>query len=276
MRIDTHNHFWKYDPIRDSWIDDSMQVIRRDFLPQDLYPFLQQNKMDGCIAVQADQSEQETTFLLELAEENNFIKGVVGWVNLIADDVEERLAFFTQYPKLKGIRHIVQAESDDFVLRKDFQNGISHLNKFNLIYDILIYPSQIANSIKLVEKFPDQTFVLDHIAKPDIQNHQILQWKKDITTLASYPNVYCKVSGLVTEASWNNWKQEDFIPYLDVIFEVFGVERIMFGSDWPVCLLAAKYREVINIVEQYLTRLSKVEQDQVMGKNAIQVYKIEK
>ncbi|MEL7121094.1 MAG: amidohydrolase family protein [Bacteroidota bacterium] len=274
MRIDTHNHFWEYDPIRDSWIDDSMGAIRRDFLPQDLFPILHKSKVDACITVQANQSEKETTFLLELAEENSFIKGVVGWVDLLADNVEERLAFFSEQPKLKGIRHILQAEPNDFVLRKDFQNGIAHLNKFKLVYDILIYPSQIANSINLVEKFPDQTFVLDHVAKPDIRNNQILHWKKDIEILASYPNVFCKVSGLVTEASWNNWKYEDFKPYLDVVFEAFGVERIMFGSDWPVCLLAAKYDEVIGIVERYILQLSKEEKNKVMGLNAMKVYGI--
>ena len=274
MRIDTHNHFWKYDPIRDSWIDDSMTAIRRDFLPQDFFPILQKNRVDACIAVQADQSEQETTFLLELAEKNSFIKGVVGWVDLFADNVEERLAFFTSHPKLKGIRHIVQAEPNDFVLRKGFQNGIAHLNKFDLIYDILIYPSQIANSTKLVEKFPDQIFVLDHIAKPDIRNKQITQWKEDIIALANYENVFCKVSGVVTEASWNDWQHEDFEPYLDVILNAFGIERIMFGSDWPVCLLAAKYDEVIGIVERYLEQLSKDEKNKIMGLNALQVYGI--
>lgn len=274
MKIDSHNHFWQYDPIRDAWIDDSMSAIRQDFLAKDLLPLLQKNRLDGCIAVQADQSETETQFLLDLAKDHSFIKGVVGWVDLLANNVEDRITFFAQNQKLKGIRHILQAEANDFMLKDEFQMGIARLNMFDLVYDILIYPQQIANSVKLVEKFSSQIFVLDHLAKPPIKNQQINSWKKDMETLAKYPNVYCKVSGLVTEADWVNWQYEDFVPYLDVVFNAFGIDRVLFGSDWPVCLLAADYEEVTNIIEKYIAQFSEEEMLKIMGLNAIEVYKL--
>jgi len=274
MNIDSHQHFWKYDPVKNSWIEDHMKVIRRDFLPLDLQPILEKNAIDGCIAVQADQSEAETEFLLSLAENNSFIKGVVGWDDLKAENIEERLAYFARFEKLKGVRHIVQAEPDDYMLDEKFQRGISLLKQFDLTYDILVFPSQLPASIELVNKFPNQKFVVDHIAKPLIKEGKIENWKKNMESLAKSPNVMCKISGMVTEADWNSWKSKDFDPYLDVIFNAFGANRILFGSDWPVCLLAAEYQQQLEIVENYISHLPNEVQDKIMGGNAINFYSI--
>jgi len=274
LKIDTHQHFWKYLPQRDTWIDDSMQVLKKDYLPADLLPVLQQNNIDACIAVQADQSETETRFLLDLATKNDFIKAVVGWVDLRDKNVEERLKTFSNHPKFKGVRHIVQAETDDFLLREDFQNGISKLEKFDLIYEILIRKEQLPSAIKLVKKFPNQTFVLDHIAKPAIKTGDLEPWKTHIQELASHENVYCKVSGLLTEADWKNWKYVDFIPYLDTVFNAFDTSKLLFGSDWPVCLLAGAYNDVLSVIERYMENFSKEIQEKVMGLNAVKCYKL--
>lgn len=272
MRIDSHQHFWEYDPIRNSWIDDTMLVIRKDFLPQDLAPILLANRLDGCVAVQAGQSENETHFLLNCAENNDFIKGVVGWVDLCDSDVDKRLNYFSENQYFKGVRHIVQNEDEDFILRKDFQNGIQSLQKFGLPYDILIYPYQLKNTIQLVNAFPEQAFVVDHLAKPEIKLGKIKEWASELSELANFENVHCKVSGMVTEADWQYWKASDFKPYLDVVFNAFGTERIMYGSDWPVCLLAGEYVQVIDLIENYIQQFSKSEQEMVMGVNAFKFY----
>ncbi|WP_296635663.1 amidohydrolase family protein [Polaribacter sp.] len=272
MIIDSHQHFWKYNPVRDAWIDESMEVIRRDFLPKDLKPILNNNGVDGCIAIQADQSEHETDFLLNCAKENPFIKGVVGWVDLRADNVEERLAYYSQNKQLKGIRHIVQAENNDFVLQADFQNGISKLEQFGLTYDLLVFPPQLEASIELVKAFPNQKFVLDHIAKPYIKDQKIEHWKTEITALAKAPNVFCKLSGMVTEADIKHWQPSDFKPYLDVVFKAFGTDRVMYGSDWPVCLLGASYSQVLKIVTDYISEFSDTEKAKILGGNALNFY----
>jgi L-fuconolactonase len=275
MRIDSHQHFWKYDPVRDVWITDELKVIQRDFLPIDLESILKENRIDGCIAVQADQSEQETQFLLELAGQHDFIKGVVGWVDLCAENISERLDYFSHFKKLKGFRHIVQGESDNqFLLRKDFCRGIKALKERGFAYDILIYPKQLEPTIKFVKLFPDQPFVIDHLAKPNIRDGRLDNWASHLKTLAQFDNVYCKLSGMVTEADWKNWKTEYFVPYMDLILESFGIERVMYGSDWPVCLVAASYKQQLNIVEQYITTLSSSEQSAIMGENAIRFYNL--
>lgn len=274
MIIDSHQHFWKYDPVRDSWIDESMKELRRDFLPKDLAPLLKNNGIDGCVAVQADQSENETEFLLNLAQNNTFINGVVGWVDLRADNIEERLEHYSSNNLFKGIRHIVQAESDDFMLGKKFQNGISLLKQFDLTYDILVFPSQLSAAIQLVNKFPDQKFIIDHMAKPTIKNGKMVDWKKGIELLARSQNVNCKVSGMVTEADWKKWRKEDFTKYLDVIFDTFGVDRILYGSDWPVCLLAAEYELQLEIIGEYITKYSAEDKENIMGGNAINFYNL--
>ena len=273
MNIDSHQHFWHYDPSRHGWITDEMSVIRHDFLPIDLLPELHLNHMDGCIAVQADQSEDETVFLLELAKRHQEIKGVVGWVNLCSPDLPERLEYFSQFETLRGFRHIVQSEPDDhFLVRKDFVEGIRRLQEFNFSYDILIYPRQLPAAIELVEKFPKHRFVLDHLAKPSIRSGEIQIWAQHLRTLATNPNVYCKVSGLVTEADWKNWRNADFEPYLDIVFEAFGPDRIMFGSDWPVCLLAGTYKQVKELIANYVRDLSVGQQERIFGLNAISFY----
>lgn len=272
MKIDSHQHFWKYDPVKHSWIDDAMEVLRKDYVPDDLRKVLLENNVTGCVAVQADQSETETKFLLDLAAKNDFIKGVVGWVDLRATDVEERLAHFSKDSKFKGVRHILQSEPDDFMLGKAFCNGIAQLQKFNLSYDILVFPNQLKNTIKLVEHFPEQRFVLDHLAKPYIKDGKIAEWKTDIEILAKHENVHCKLSGMVTEADLIHWKEKDFRPYMDVVCEAFGTDRLLFGSDWPVCLLASDYRRVLTLVESYILQFTREEQHMILGQNAIDFY----
>lgn len=273
MRIDSHQHFWKYDPVRDAWINEDMKVIQRDFLPADLLPLLVKNNLDGCVSVQADQSEEETHFLLQLAAENNFIKAVVGWIDLRAKNLEERLDYFSQFKKLKGFRHIVQDElADDFLLQEDFCIGISKLAKYNFTYDLLILPRHLNYATALAKRFPQQSFVIDHLAKPDFKQIDFAVWEKEMRAIAACPNVMCKVSGLVTEADWNNWKKSDFTYCLDVVTEAFGIHRLMFGSDWPVSLLAASYGESWDIVEHYFSKFSDVEQDKIWGGNAIEFY----
>ncbi|MFT3903615.1 MAG: amidohydrolase family protein [Niabella sp.] len=273
LKIDAHQHFWHYDPVRDSWITNDMKKIRRDFLPEDLAPVLSENGMDGCMVVQSDQSPAETMFQMGNALENDFIKGVVGWVDLRAKDIDEQLAFLSNFKKLKGFRHILQGEADrSLMLKKKFMNGIAHLDKYHFTYDILIFPDQIKAAAKLAAAFPYQKFILDHIAKPPIHRGEIEAWAKDIRYLAANENVACKVSGMVTEASWKSWKQSDFQPYLDVIVEAFGMKRLLFGSDWPVCLLSATYKQVKGICNKYFKSFSGAEKDDFYGGNAIRWY----
>ena len=274
MRIDSHQHFWKFNPVRHAWIDSSMQNIAKDFLPKDLKPLLETNQMDGCIAVQADQSETETEFLLKLAEENSFIKGVVGWVDLSAEDLSKRLEVFSKNPLFKGVRHVLQAEKEGFMLKDQFLRGISELKNFNLTYDILIYPNQLEEARLLIEKNPDQPFVLDHLAKPYIKQQKIKNWASDIKELAKYKNVYCKLSGMVTEADWNHWQFENFKKYLSVAFDTFGSDRLMFGSDWPVCLLAGSYEHVVKIIDLFIENLEQEEKNNIMGGNACNFYNL--
>ncbi|MFZ0596523.1 MAG: amidohydrolase family protein [Flavobacterium sp.] len=273
-RIDSHQHFWKFDPVRDSWIDDSMQKIQRDFLPEDLFPLLQQNQFSGCVAVQASQSEKETNFLLNLASKNDFIKGIVGWVDLRNKNITERLEHFSTHKKIKGFRHVVQGESDDFMFREDFRNGISALKQFDYTYDILIFHHQLPAAISLVYDFPDQQFVIDHIAKPDIKSGDIATWKKGIEAISKYENVSCKISGMVTEAHWNTWKPDDLKPYLDVIFENFPTNKLMFGSDWPVLNVASDYSEVAQTLEDYISQLSLEDQNKIWFENVNAFYQL--
>ncbi len=275
MKIDAHQHFWNFDPVRDSWITDEMRVIQKDFLPQDLEPVLQQNDFDGCVVVQSDQSKEHNHFLLQLAQENDFIKGVVGWVHLEGEDLEERLAYYKQYDKMKGFRHVLQGEPQrDYMLRHLFKKGIGQLAKYGFTYDILIFPDQLNYIREFVASFPNQPFVIDHIAKPYIKDKKIEEWKKDIEADAQFQNVYCKVSGMVTEADWKTWKKDDFTPYIDVVVEAFGTSRIMYGSDWPVCLVAASYSDMLSIVKDYFAAFSEVEQNQIFGSRAAQFYNL--
>ncbi len=270
--IDSHQHFWQYEPVKHSWIDDEMAVIRKNFLPTDLEPLLIQNGVEGCVAVQADQTEKETDFLLDLAKENNFIKGVVGWVDLRASNIEERLQHYSQNKKVKGFRHVLQGEEPSFMLQPSFIKGIATLNAFNFTYDILIFPKHLEAALQLVNQFPNQLFVIDHIAKPFIKAGLIDEWAIGMKELAKRPNVSCKISGMVTEADYKNWKKTDFTLYLDTVVEAFGVNRIMYGSDWPVCQVAATYAEVIGIVKDYFSTFSTDEKSLFFRENAKRFY----
>lgn len=273
MTIDSHQHFWRYDPVRDAWITDAMSILKRDFLPEDLERECTLNGVDSTIVVQADQSEEETLFLLDLAEKYERIAGVVGWVDLCSPSVEERLQAFSQYKKLCGFRHIAQAEPDDqFLVGRDFTRGISLLREFGFTYDILIYPKQLPAAMELTASFPEQRFVVDHLAKPQIKDGCSEPWASYMRTIAQNANVFCKVSGLVTEADWLRWKPEDIWPYLDVVFEAFGPERLMFGSDWPVCLLAASYQRVMQLIETYVKTHAAQHKENIFGGNAFRFY----
>ncbi len=275
MRIDSHQHFWIYEAPEYPWIDESKYALKRDYLPSDLEPLMAFNSIDGTVAVQARQNLRETDFLLDLADSCGFIRGVVGWVDLRAEDIEAQLERFAPHPRLVGVRHIVHDEADDrFMLGGSFLDGLALLQQYKLTYDLLLYPRHLRVAIDVVKRFPDQPFTLDHIAKPFIKDGIIEPWASEIRELASYENVCCKVSGLVTEAAWQAWTRDDYAPYLDVVFDCFGIDRLMFGSDWPVCTLSGNYSEVVGIVESYIAALSEAERAKVMGGNACDFYQI--
>jgi len=271
-RVDAHQHFWKYDAVNYGWISEDMQVIRRDFLPNDLAEVFAENMVDACVAVQADQTEKETDWLLQLAADNDFIAGVVGWVDLRNPQVEDRLQHYAQFQKLKGFRHVLQGEEPSFMLQADFLHGISLLNKYDFTYDILIFPNHLDAALQLVQQFPEQPFVIDHIAKPYIKDGKIAEWKKGMQKLAENKNVACKISGMVTEADWQNWTAAQLHPYIDTVVNYFGTRRIMFGSDWPVCLVAASYQQWLQVCQQYFSSYSSEEQSQFFGGNANDFY----
>jgi L-fuconolactonase len=270
--LDSHQHFWKYDPAQYGWMKPEWP-IRRDFLPPDLQPLLAGCGLHGSIAVQARQTIEESRWLLELADQHPLVRGVVGWVDLRFDRVEEQLAQFAAHPKFVGVRHVVQDEPDDaFMLRPEFLRGIARLAPFGLRYDILIFPKQLPAAIELAHRFPAQPFVLDHIAKPFIKDGLVSPWREQIRELAKCPNVLCKVSGMVTEAKWNAWQPADFRPYLDVVFECFGPSRLMFGSDWPVALLAANYEQCFRLLDDYIRQCAPADRDAILGANAAKFY----
>jgi L-fuconolactonase len=276
LKIDSHQHFWLYNPVRHNWITEEMGIIQKNFMPGDLEPILNKTDISGCVAVQVDQTEAENDFLLDLAEENKLIKGVVGWVDFKADDIEERLQHYSKIKSMKGFRHILQGEADEkFMLDRTFMNGIGVLDRYNFTYDILIKPNHLRHVRDFVAAFPYQRFVVDHIAKPYIKDKHIDGWREDISALAAYPNVSCKISGMVTEADWTGWKISDFIPYLDTVFNAFGVNRIMYGSDWPVCNVAGGYEGVLSIVVHYVEKLSQPEQEMFWSKNAVDFYRLD-
>ena len=277
MRIDAHQHFWMYSEREYGWIDDSMAALRRDFLPADLKPELERNGFQGCVAVQARQTLEETRWLLELAEHAPFILGVVGWVDLRSPRLQFELESLAVNPKLVGVRHIVQSEPDErFLLQPDFLRGIAMLEEFDLAYDILIYTRHLPVAAEFVTKFPRQRFVLDHLAKPPIKSRAIDVWARGIQGLAAFSNVYCKVSGLVTEADWQAWKPEDIRPYLDLVFECFGPSRLMTGSDWPVCTVAGSYSRVMNLTKDYLGKYAEKERNAVLGENAATFWRLKR
>lgn len=275
MRIDSHHHFWKYDPKEYSWIDESKRVIRRDFLPADLKKEIDQVKIEGVVSVQARQTMEETNWLLGFAAAYPFIRGVVGWAPLADHKIASILEPLAAEPKLKAIRHVIQDEPDhDFILGSDFNAGVQVLQHYRLVYDILIYERHLPQAIRFVDRHPNQVFVLDHIAKPRIKDHALSPWRENIAELAKRENVYCKISGMVTEADYQRWTPEDLEPYFDTVLTVFGPRRLMFGSDWPVCLVATSYSRWFKLVATQIGKLSQPEQDRILGETATVAYNL--
>jgi L-fuconolactonase len=275
MRIDSHQHFWRYSPVEHNWMSDEMTQLKRDFLPEDLEPLIKSVGFDGCVAVQARQTLGETRWLLELSEKHAFIQGVVGWADLCSTDLRRQLEIFSTHPKFVGVRHMVQDEPDDeFVLRAEFMNGIAQLRQFDLTYDLLLYPRQLRAATQLVQKFPEQPFVLDHIGKPGIAEGLLSPWRENLLELARARNAWCKLSGMVTEAKWNQWKPADFTRYLDAVVDAFTPEHLMIGSDWPVCLLSGDYASTMEIVFDYVQQFSTEVQSAILGGNCARFYGI--
>ncbi len=272
MTIDAHQHFWYYRPERDTWITDDMAVLRHDFLPTDLEPILWKHKAEGCVAVQADPSEKETDFLAQLAREHAFIKGVVGWTDLRSPQLQARLEYYHEFPEIKGFRLLLQDEPDAFFTDSKFLEGLGHLESYQFTFDILIRFHQMPLAIDLVKRFPTQQFVLDHLGKPPVKTRQLQPWRKHLEEIARHENVYCKLSGLSTEADWNNWSLADVLPYLKVGLDAFGARRIMYGSDWPVCNLAGTYSHGLEILQQFIMPLAPGEKKAILGDNAVRFY----
>ncbi|MGJ8651108.1 MAG: amidohydrolase family protein [Opitutaceae bacterium] len=274
MKIDAHHHFWSYEPVEYDWIDDSMYNIQRSFLPKDLKTEIDTAGIDGVISVQARQTIEETDWLLQLASENDFIKGIVGWLPLASEDIGDQLDCYSQSQELKALRHVVQGEPDGFLDAPDFNRGIQNVTTRGLVYDILIFENQLKEVIRFVDRHPNQRFVLDHIAKPKIKDAEIDAWQLNIRELAKRENVTCKLSGLVNEADWNQWTQRQLHPYLDTVLTAFGAGRLMFGSDWPVCLVATGYQQWADLIRNYIAPLSPDEQAAIMGDTASKVYQL--
>ncbi len=275
MIIDSHHHFWKYNPKDYGWIDESMSAIARDFLPDDLLEETRAAGVHGVVSVQARQTIEETNWLLGLAEANHFIRGVVGWLPLAGPDLGEHLDAVASHPKLKAIRHVLQDEpDDDFILGDAFNAGVAQLESRDLAYDILVGEHQLPQVVDFVDRHPAMRFVLDHIAKPMIAVEELEPWKKNIARLAERPNVYCKLSGMVTEADWGNWTPEQLRPYFDAVLDAFGPERLMFGSDWPVCLLACEYANWLALVKGWAIDLSHEEKKWLFGGTAAEAYQL--
>ncbi|WP_259066773.1 amidohydrolase family protein [Mucilaginibacter sp. X4EP1] len=273
--IDAHQHFWIFDAEQDSWINLDMEKIRRDFLPDELSAILKEKQINGCVAVQSRQNEEDNFFLLECAQKNAFVKGIVGWIDLCSDRVEADLKKYSRYPLIKGFRHVLEAEKDlAFMLKSSFLKGISLLHAYGFTYDILIRPEHLEYALQLVEQFPEQRFVIDHMAKPAIKNNEITQWQHDIKLLAGHNNVYCKISGLVTEADWHSWTIQDLEPYLGIVFAAFGPNRVMYGSDWPVCNLAGGYNLFFETMNTYTANFSTADQELFWAGNATTFYKL--
>jgi L-fuconolactonase len=275
VRIDAHQHFWRYDAEEYAWIDDTMAPLRRDFLPGDLLPELRAAGFQGSVAVQARQSVDETRWLLDLADDCPSIVGVVGWIDLQADDVDEQLGPFAGNPRLVGVRHIVQSEPDGFLDRPRFRRGVAKLERLGLAYDILVFARQLPAAIRFAAAFPDQRFVLDHLGKPDIRSGAFDSWRRDLDRMAALPNVWAKLSGLVTEADWQRWTMADVRRYVHAALDAFGAGRVMIGSDWPVCTLAASYRTTMDVVVGVLNERSREEQDAVLGGTARRFWHLE-
>ena len=274
-RVDAHHHLWRYDPAEYGWINEKMSVLRRDFLPADLQPLLDRAGVRGAIAVQARQTLEETRWLLQLTEGASWMKGVVGWAPIAAPEFQEVLADLKRHKKLKGLRHVIQDEPDDqFILSAAFNRGIRTLQDTRLVYDILIHTRHLPQAARFVDMHPNQHFVLDHCAKPPILTGEVEPWATDIRELAKRPHVCCKLSGLVTEADWRQWTPANLEPYWRVALEAFGPDRLLFGSDWPVALLATSYQRWVDVVTEWIAPLSASEQDAIWSGTASHVYSL--
>jgi L-fuconolactonase len=275
MHIDSHQHFWRYDPNQHVWMTDDMDALRRNFPPQDLLPLLTAAGFDGTVAVQARQMLEETDWLLELSDQYDFIQGVVGWVDLRAEDVGTQLQRYVGHKKFKGVRHIVEDEPDvEFIRQPQFRRGIEALAEFDLTYDLLLRPVRLPVALELVQEFPQQPFVIDHIAKPVIKKRLVSPWREGLEALARFENVYCKLSGMVTETNWHEWNAEDFFPYLDIAIGAFGFDRVMIGSDWPVCTLSGNYQSVMDVVLDYVRQFPSDVQERILGANCARFYRL--
>ncbi len=275
MIIDSHHHFWKYDLVEYDWIDDDMEKIRKDFLPDNLHQEINHAGIDGVVTVQARQSIEETEWILQMASENDFIKGVVGWLPIAEDSFKSHLEKYASLDKMVALRHVIQGEQDDnYILGEQFNKGISLIKDYNLTYDILIFERHLPQTIEFVKQYPNQVFVLDHIAKPLISKNELSPWRENILELGKCENVYCKISGMVTEADFNHWTEEQLKPYFDTILESFSPQKIMFGSDWPVCLVGIEYKNWFELVKKQISKLSINEQADILGLNAIKAYNL--
>lgn len=275
MRIDSHQHFWRYSPHTHAWLDsDDMAVLRRDFTPAELLPQLEAEGVDGTVAVQVGQTHTETQFLLGLSEVHSFIRGVVGWVDLRAPELKSTLVELAGHPRFKGVRHIVQSEPSGFLADPRFRVGVATLAGFDLSYDVLVYADQLPEAVDFARALPNVRLVLNHLAKPPIRKAELEPWRTRLAKLAELPNVYCKLSGLVTEAAWSSWQPREFLPFIDAAVESFGPYRLLVGSDWPVCTLAGSYADVMNVFRVYFSGFSATEQAAIFGGNAARVYRI--
>jgi L-fuconolactonase len=276
LRIDAHHHLWQYSPEEYGWIGDAMQTLQRDFTPADLKREMEPASIDGAVAVQARQTLEETRWLLRLADANTFLRGIVGWAPLASPEFSRHLDDFSAHPKLKGLRHVLQDEpQDDYMLREDFNRGVAALAGTGLVYDILIYEKHLPIAAEFVDRHPNQVFVLDHLAKPPIREQRLAPWREHLRTLAARPHVFCKLSGLVTEADWQHWTIDDLRPYFDTALDCFGPSRLLAGSDWPVCLLATGYTRWWQTLSELISSLSNSEQAAILGENAMRIYRLD-
>lgn len=274
MRIDSHQHFWHYSPQSHAWLSDDMAVLRRDFMPPELEPQLQAEGVDGTVAVQVGQTNTETQFLLGLSDVYPFIRGVVGWVDLRAPELQSTLAELVGHRRFKGVRHIVQSEPPGFLADPTFRAGVATLAGFDLSYDVLVYAHQLAEAVDFARALPDVRMVLNHLGKPPIRKAELEPWRTQLRRLAELPNVCCKLSGLVTEAAWSSWQPRELLPFIDAAVECFGCERLLVGSDWPVCTLAGSYADVMNVFRVYFSGFSAAERAAIFGGNAARAYRI--
>jgi L-fucono-1,5-lactonase len=273
--IDSHQHFWQVGRFDYPWMSRELGVLYRDYLPRDLAPILQRNRVTQTVLVQASNSLEESRWLLQLAGANSFIAGVVGWVDLTSADIDSQLDELCAHPKFKGVRHLVESEpADDWLVRPAVLSGLQKLSSRRVSFDLLVHTRHLKHASRVAETWPALALVIDHLAKPPIARNEIKEWSEALAPIARYPNIHCKLSGLVTEANWNSWHIDDLRPFVDCALEFFGPDRMMFGSDYPVCLLAASYDRVLDSFQQLLKGLSGMDRDKIFSTNAARFYRL--